>query len=84
MITDNFMTIDKPKTRHINNSLKCASLPSKRKYKCFACSREFIDTDKLIQHEENEHRMEYHTAMVREMYGYTDGYDFEANAQAQP
>jgi len=50
-----------------------------RPLKCFACPREFTDTDKLAMHEQNDHPHEYHAAMVREMYGCSDGYEFEPN-----
>jgi hypothetical protein len=50
-----------------------------RPIKCFACSRIFTDTDELSMHEQNDHPNEYHAAMVREIYGYSDGYDFEPN-----
>ena len=41
----------------------------KKKFKCFCCSREFTDTDKLDSHEQNDHPNEYYASMVREMYG---------------
>lgn len=49
----------------------------KKLIKCFACSKEFTDTDELIQHEQNDHPNEYHAAMVREIHGYQDRYDFD-------
>jgi hypothetical protein len=52
-----------------------------RRWKCFACSREFTDTDLLQAHEQNDHPNEYYAAMVREIYGHQDGYDFEPNAE---
>jgi len=52
-----------------------------RHFKCFACSHTFTETDDLARHEQNEHPNEYHAAMVREMYGYSDIYDFEPNSQ---
>jgi len=55
-----------------------------RPLKCFACSQVFTDTDKLAMHEQNDHPHEYHAAMVREVYGYSCGYDFEPNNQAKP
>lgn len=34
----------------------------------------------MSEAKQNEHPNEYHAAMVREMYGYQDGYDFEPNS----